>query len=215
MTTQMHKERLEAVMHAVRECQARMVLDLGCGDGDLLPRLADEPQIERVVGLDIDREALGRMRQRLGPDINAGGKKIELLHGSMSEGGDAFTGFDCAILLETIEHIDPDRLSALEMAVFGRMHPGTVIITTPNAEFNQILGVPQHRFRHPDHRFEWDRMKFRKWAQGVAARHGYQATCSDIAGHHPIYGGASQMAVFVSEKRPGDSSRADRHPPRI
>lgn len=201
MTTRMHEERLETVMEALRECQARTVLDLGCGDGDLLPRLADEPQIERIVGLDTDREALGRMRQRLGPVIDAGGKKIELLQGSMSEGGEAFAGFDCAVLLETIEHIDPGRLSSLEMAVFGRMQPGTVIITTPNAEFNHILGVPPHRFRHPDHRFEWDRMKFRKWAQGVAGRHNYQVICSDIAGHHPVYGGASQMAVFAGEGR--------------
>jgi len=71
-----------------------------------------------------------------------------------------------------------------------------VFITTPNNEFNPLLGVPAHRFRHPGHRFEWDRRAFRRWADGVAARYRYLCACQDIAGQHPDLGGASQMARF-------------------
>jgi hypothetical protein len=100
------------------------------------------------------------------------------------------------VLVETIEHLDAERLGAFENSVLGRLRPDAVVVTTPNAEYNALLGVPAHRFRHPDHRFEWDRARFRGWADGVARRQGYRVGCTDIAGRHPRLGGASQMAVF-------------------
>lgn len=196
MTTWLHEQRLEAAHRIVRASGASSVLDLGCGDGDLLVRLATEPQIERIVGVDLCRASLNRLRARLDALAEEATARVDLVLGSMTEGDSRLTGFDCAILIETIEHIAPDRLSNLERAIFARMRPATVVVTTPNAEFNALLGVPPHRFRHADHRFEWDRAKFRRWARGVAARGGYAVTCNDIAGRHPAYGGASQMAVF-------------------
>lgn len=196
MTTWMHEQRLEAVRRIVRESGANSVLDLGCGDGDLLVRLAAEPQIKRIVGVDLCRASLDRLRARLDTAGEEARAKVDLVLGSVVEGGSQWTGFDCAVLVETIEHVEPDRLSALERAVFKHMRPATVVVTTPNAEFNPLLGVPSNRFRHPDHRFEWDRAKFQRWAQAVAARSGYTVACQDIAGSHPAHGGASQMAVF-------------------
>lgn len=204
MTTWLHEQRLDAAREAVRASGASTVLDLGCGDGDLLIRLMAEPQIKRIVGLDLCRDSLVRLRERLEALEGEDRVQVDLIHGSMIEGGAALAGFDCAILIETIEHIDPERLSVLERAVFTEMRPATVVITTPNAEFNPLLGVPAHRFRHPDHRFEWDRAKFRRWAVGIVARNGYDVACHDIAGRHPALGGASQMAVFDIAARPGD-----------
>jgi hypothetical protein len=129
---------------------------------------------------------------------------VDLVHRSMTKNGAALMGFDCAVLIETIEHIDPERLSCLERAVFAEMRPANVVVTTPNAEFNPLLGVPSHRFRHPDHRFKWDRARFRRWARGLAARNGYRVDCQDIAGLHGALGGASQMAVFQIVDRTGD-----------
>ncbi|MEC5293318.1 methyltransferase domain-containing protein [Aurantimonas sp. C2-6-R+9] len=208
MTTWLHEQRLEAARAVIRDSGACTVLDLGCGDGDLLTRLATESQIERIVGVDLCRDALGRLRVRL--DALKGGDtaKVDLIHGSMMDGGAALSGFDCAILIETIEHVDPERLSVMERAVFAEMRPQTVVITTPNAEFNPLLGVPSRRFRHPDHRFEWDRARFRRWACGVAARNGYDVVFHDIAGRHPALGGASQMAVFDIAACSGDQLAA-------
>jgi len=86
--------------------------------------------------------------------------------------------------------------------VFQSMRPTSVLITTPNADFNSLLGVPAHRFRHPDHFFEWGRQKFRSWAEGVALRNGLAVACSDLAGEHPTHGGASQMAYFKQKGPP-------------
>lgn len=195
MTTWHHEERLGAVQGVVQASGARRVLDLGCGDGDLFVRLAVDPGIEALVGLDICTASLDRLRDRLdrcAPCVPL----IDLRVASMTDPTPDLAGFDCAILLETIEHIDPDRLSTLETALFGKMRPRVAAITTPNAEFNSLLGVPAHRFRHPEHRFEWDRARFRRWGARVAHGAGYTVRFQDIAGQHPEFGGASQMAVF-------------------
>lgn len=203
MTNWLHELRLEAAQEAVRESGASTILDLGCGDGDLLTRLAAEPQVEQLVGIDLCRDSLARLRERLEGLKDHAGAQVQLVHGSIMESGTSFRGYDCAVLIETIEHIDPERLSSLEEAVFTGMRPRTIVVTTPNAEFNALLGVPPHRFRHPDHRFEWDRARFQRWALGVAARRGYRVVCKDIAGCHPQLGGASQMAVFTAAARAG------------
>ena len=44
----------------------------------------------------------------------------------MMNGGERLSGFDAAILVETIEHLEPDRLSVLERAVFRAMRPGVL-----------------------------------------------------------------------------------------
>ncbi|MEP2121134.1 MAG: methyltransferase domain-containing protein [Nitratireductor sp.] len=202
MTSWLHEQRLAAVLGALRDCRARTVLDLGCGDGALLMRLAADPAIERIVGVDLSAEALARLRTDLGRLPGGQGNTVALIHGSLTDLGSDLAGFDAAVLVEVIEHIDPDRLSTVARAVFGDLAPATVIVTTPNSEFNALLGVPTHRFRHPDHRFEWGRAKFRAWAEGVAGRHGYDSAISDI-GAHPTLGGPTQMAIFTRRAENG------------
>lgn len=102
MTTWLHERRLEAARGEVLDAGARSVLDLGCGDGDLFVRLAAEPEIARLVGIDICTASLERLRGRLRKQpVRAG--DIELRRASMTEGDPALTGFDCAVLIETIE----------------------------------------------------------------------------------------------------------------
>jgi small RNA 2'-O-methyltransferase len=197
MTSWLHEQRMEAVVAEVLSSGAASILDFGCGDGVMLTRLAREPAIGRLFGVDLCAESLEAFRRRHREMPAAEREKITVVQGSMTQWNESYAGFDAAILVETIEHVDPARLSALEITVFGKSGPATVIVTTPNAEFNVLLGVPPHRFRHPDHRFEWGRAKFRAWAEGVALRNCYEARLRDVAGMHPTYGGASQMAVFT------------------
>lgn len=209
MTTWWHEERLAGVLSVLRAAGVRRVLDLGCGGGDFLTLLLAEPGIKAVAGLDPDRAALEAARVRL----TGAGDRLRLIEGSVLA-PPPLPGFEAAVLIEVIEHLDPGGLSQLERAIFRDLAPEMVVLTTPNAEFNPLLGVPAHRFRHPDHRFEWGRAKFRDWSRGVAARTGYAVALHDLAGAHPDLGGASQMAVFT---RPGGSvdgmdTSSRRHP---
>ncbi|WP_417726394.1 methyltransferase [Roseovarius sp.] len=196
MTSALHQSRLEAVIQAVTGTGAQTVLDLGCGAGDLILRLAPLARITRLTGLDIDLNSLRTLRERLADIPPKTRAKVQLAQASMTAAHPNLRGYDCACLVETIEHLPLGDLNRLERALFADMRPGHVIVTTPNAEFNPVLGVPAHRFRHPGHHFEWGRARFKGWAGGVAARNGYSVTCHDIGGTHPTLGGASQMAVF-------------------
>lgn len=198
--TWMHDQRLEAVLGALRSVGAETIVDLGCGDGPLLVRLAHERAIGRIVGVDVSAEALETLRKRLAAAPREVRGKVELRHASMTEAS-KLTGFDAAILVEVIEHIEPDRLSLVERAVFRDMRPACAIITTPNSDFNALLGVPGHRMRHRDHRFEWGGARFRAWAGGVAQRNGYEVACDNVAG-------GTQMAAFRLALDAGRAARA-------
>lgn len=192
--TSTHAARVESVAAVLKETGARSVVDLGCGDGPLLQRLAQDQRLRRIVGVDIDRAALGRLEETLAaatPRVT-----VDLVAGDILAPAPAGADLDAAVLVEVIEHLEPTRLSVLEKALFRTLRPSMVVITTPNAEFNDLLGVPRHRHRHPDHRFEWGRAKFRAWARGVASRWRQAVSFRDVGGAHPTLGGPSQMAVF-------------------
>ncbi|SLN51858.1 Methyltransferase domain protein [Roseovarius gaetbuli] len=200
MTTALHEDRLRAIIAAVVQSGARTLLDLGCGDGDLILRLAPLDQITRITGLDIHRPSLTALQAEMRTLPDAARAKISLAQASMTKAHPNLRGYDCACLVETIEHLPLGDLPRLENALFGDMRPQTALITTPNADYNPVLGVPAHRFRHPGHHFEWGRETFGKWARGVAARRGYAVSLSDIGGAHPHLGGASQMAEFRRDR---------------
>lgn len=112
------------------------------------------------------------------------------------------------MLSEVIEHLDLPRLPALEYAVFGSARPQTVLVTTPNVEYNvRWETLPAGHVRHGDHRFEWTRAEFGDWAEQVAGRHGYTVTFVPVGPDDPEVGPPTQMAVFTM-------TTADTHPGR-
>jgi small RNA 2'-O-methyltransferase len=198
MASALHKERMETVVRYLLASGARSVLDLGCGEGELLQRLGVHGQFERLLGIDIDAGALAAARRALGLEIGTAGGRIEVREGSFENAETGLGGFDAAALVETIEHIDPRRLARVESAVFGDMCPRTVLVTTPNQEYNVLHDLRPGQLRHPGHRFEWTRAKFRQWARGVAVRNAYRVGFFDIGPFDPARGSSTQMARFIS-----------------
>ena len=197
-TVRLRDQRLDAVQAAVKASGARRVLDLGCGPGALLRRLMTDGYGE-VVGVDVSIRALELAARRLKLDLlpDDQRKKISLLHGALTYRDERLVGFDAAVLQEVIEHLDEPRLAAAVQNVFGTARPGTVVVTTPNAEYNVMWeSLPAGTFRHRDHRFEWTREEFQAWGASVAERHGYAVTYAPIGPVDPAVGSPTQMAVF-------------------
>ncbi|GHH84764.1 3' terminal RNA ribose 2'-O-methyltransferase Hen1 [Streptomyces sulfonofaciens] len=202
-------QRRAALLDALRTAGASRVLDLGCGQGKLVQELLKDPRFTEVVGVDVSMRALAAAARRLrvepsswptGPAAAAGERRtgrVRLLQGSLAYTDGRLKGYDAAVLCEVIEHLDPPRLPALEHAVFGAARPRTVLVTTPNAEYNvRWESLPAGRVRHADHRFEWSREQFGTWARAVAARHGYEVRTAPIGPDDPEVGPPTQMAVF-------------------
>jgi 3' terminal RNA ribose 2'-O-methyltransferase Hen1 len=192
--------RLQAVLAALVASGATRVADLGCGEGRLLKLLLGERQFAEIVGLDVSSRALEiaarRLRLERLPDLQR--RRITLLHGSLVYRDARLEGFEAACAVEVIEHLDPWRLEAFERAVFGAARPRTLVVTTPNADYNtQWPSLPAGRFRHPDHRFEWGREEFAAWTDRVAAAHLYAVTLSGVGPEAEAVGAPTQMAVFT------------------
>jgi 3' terminal RNA ribose 2'-O-methyltransferase Hen1 len=184
--------RLEAVHAELRGAGAGRVVDLGCGEGALLRRLADDPAFLEIVGLDVSVRSLERARARLPED------RVRLLHGSLTYRDARLSGFDTAAAVEVIEHLDPPRLAAFERVVLEHARPRALVLTTPNAEYNALFpGLASGRFRHPDHRFEWTRSQLDDWSRGAAARFGYSVRLEPVGPADAGLGAPTQMAVFT------------------
>jgi 3' terminal RNA ribose 2'-O-methyltransferase Hen1 len=191
-------QRLGSVQSVLKAAGARRVLDLGCGAGALLERLVRDGY-EHVLGVDVSARALEAAARRLKLDgmHDAQRERVTLLQSPLTYRDKRLRGYDAAALVEVIEHLDPPRLAAAEQNVFGSARPGTVVVTTPNAEYNvRWESLPAGRFRHPDHRFEWTRAELAAWAGGVAARHGYEVRYLPVGPEDPEVGAPTQMAVF-------------------
>lgn len=193
------EQRREAVLDALREVGARTVLDLGCGEGTYLRALLKERGVKRAVGVDVSVRSLERAAQRLRLERmgDRQRERVELLHGSLTYRDQRFEGFDAALLVEVIEHLEPERLAACERTVFEFARPETVVVTTPNVEYNvRWESLPAGSKRHGDHRFEWTRDEFRGWSEGVSARFGYAVEWRPVGPFDEEVGPPTQMAVF-------------------
>jgi len=192
------RRRRAAVLAVLTDAGAHRVLDLGCGDGALLRDLLAEPRFTEIVGIDVSASALAVARKRLDRLTERQLARITLRQSALTYTDTTLTGYDAAVLMEVIEHIDPSRLRALERSVFGAAAPTTVVVTTPNAEHNVRFGtLPAGHFRHPDHRFEWTRAQFAEWADAVAARYSYQVRYLPVGDDDPEVGPPTQLAEFT------------------
>ena len=191
-------QRLGSVRAVLKASGARRVLDLGCGGGALLERLVRDGYDE-VVGVDVSIRALEQAARRLKLDLlpDARRERIKLLQSPLTYRDRRLSGYDAAVLVEVVEHLDPPRLAAAERNVFDSARPSTVVVTTPNREYNvRWESLPAGELRHPDHRFEWTREEFAAWSDRVGGRHGYRVRRLPIGPEDPGVGPPTQMAVF-------------------
>ncbi|GGO91153.1 3' terminal RNA ribose 2'-O-methyltransferase Hen1 [Wenjunlia tyrosinilytica] len=205
------QRRREAILDALRDAGAGRVLDLGCGQGQLVGAMLKESRFSEVVGVDVSVRALKEASRRLRldrlPERQAA--RVRLIQGSLAYTDTRLKGYDAAVLSEVIEHVDLPRLPALEYAVFKAARPGTVVVTTPNAEYNvRWESLPAGHVRHADHRFEWDREQFGAWARRVGRRYGYGVELRPVGPDDPEVGPPTQMALFTRTAADGTTRPA-------
>ena len=198
-TISLNERRLDAVFEVLKASGASRVLDLGCGEGKLLRRLMADHQFAEIVGMDVSGRVLDVAESRLKLDRLAPKQRerVRLLHGSLMYRDSRLNGFDAASVVEVVEHLDQPRLRAFERVLFESARPGTIALTTPNAEYNvKWPSLPAGQLRHQDHRFEWTRAEFQRWANEVASRFGYAVTYRPVGDEDSAVGPPTQMALF-------------------
>ncbi len=197
----LNAQRHAAVHQVLLDAGAQSVIDLGCGSGQFLDQLLQTGAFTRVAGSDVSARSLqhAAARLRLEQMSERQAERIQLFHSALTYEDDRFAGFDAAVLMEVIEHVDPSRLEALERVVWGAARPRLVVVTTPNSEYNVryegLVGM-----RHPDHRFEWTRSEFSDWSEHVATTYGYMVERRGIGEVDETLGAPTQMAIFTEKE---------------
>ncbi|BAY38900.1 hypothetical protein NIES2111_32490 [Nostoc sp. NIES-2111] len=196
----LNQQRMNAVIAALKQSNARRVIDLGCGQGNLLKILLNDVFFEQITGVDVSYRSLEIAQERLDrlrlPRNQW--ERLQLIQSALTYQDKRFHGYDAATVIEVIEHLDLPRLGAFERVLFEFARPKTVIVTTPNIEYNvKFVNLPAGKLRHKDHRFEWRRSQFQTWANKITERFSYNVQFQPIGEEDPELGSPTQMAIFV------------------
>ena len=199
----LNEQRLHAVVETLKENNVKRVIDLGCGQGNLLKILLKDDFFTQITGLDVSYRALEITQERL-DRLHLPRKqweRLQLLQGALTYKDKRISGYDGATVIEVIEHLDLPRLAAFERVLFEFAQPSTVVVTTPNIEYNvKFANLPAGKLRHKDHRFEWTRAEFQTWGKSIAEKFGYSVQFKSIGDNDPEVGSPTQMGVFIKVK---------------
>ena len=196
----LNTQRMEAVKNAVLASGAVSVLDIGCGEGKLTSILLRETQIKRITAADVSVSVLEKAKQKLNFDRMQPylKDKLTLIQASLMYKDKRLESFDAACVVEVIEHMDEGRIPLFEKVLFGGAKPKTVIVTTPNKEYNDNYPTLENgTLRHKDHRFEWTREEFRNWCRHICKEFGYAVKYQNIGDTDEKCGSPTQMGVFT------------------
>jgi 3' terminal RNA ribose 2'-O-methyltransferase Hen1 len=195
----LHQLRLNRAFDLLKASGAGSVLDIGCGEGKLLKLLLKEGQFTKIAGMDVSFGELRKARENLYLDqaSPAMRERISIFQGSATYRDERIKGFEAIALIEVIEHLDEERLPAMAKVVFAFAKPDTVVISTPNAEYNVVYErLEAESFRHDDHRFEWTRKEFADWCRHICDAFGYDAEIFPVGQEEEHIGAPSQLAIF-------------------
>ncbi len=194
----LNQQRLDAVVAALKNRGAKRIVDLGCGQGNLLKKLAKDSYFHKITGVDVSYRALERADERLERLSSSG--NVQLMQGALTYKDKRLLGYDAAAVIEVIEHLDLPRLSAFERVLFEFAQPRTVVLTTPNIEYNvKFPSLTPGKLRHQDHRFEWTREEFQNWAKGIGEKFSYTVEFQAVGDEDLEVGAPTQMGIFTRQ----------------
>ena len=117
------EEGYEVLLEFLPERVAR-VLDLGCGDGEVVGRVLDARAEAEALAADFSEEMLRRVRDRF-----AGSERVTIVEHDLGRPLPAEWGtFDVVVSAFAIHHVSDERKRTLYSEVHERLRPGGVFL---------------------------------------------------------------------------------------
>lgn len=105
---------------------------------------------------------------------------------------------DVLILSEIIEHFDKDDRQQILYKIVESINPKYVILTTPNKEYNSILGVPDGEFREKTHKIEFTKDEYINEIENYYIKNDYLEATYSFDENKEIISGPLGGATFIS-----------------
>ncbi len=144
-------QRREAILALLKERGARRVGDFGCGAGTLTRALLADKQIDTIVAVDVSARALQLAARDLHLDRMPAKQRerLKIFQSALTYRDDRLAGLDAAVLMEVIEHVDPERLPAPRARRVRLRRPGHDRGHHPERRIQRPLRHPPGRFDAP------------------------------------------------------------------
>ena len=123
-------------------------------------------------------------------------QRLTIFQSSLTYRDDRLAGLDAAVLMEVIEHLDPDRIPALERVIFREAAPATVVVTTPNADTTPTSRPSQQARCGTGTTVSSGPAPSSAAGPGGRRKYGYQVRFLPVGPEHPDAGPPTQLAVF-------------------
>lgn len=195
-TVRLNDLRYEKIVETAERLEPKSIVDFGSGEGKLSVRLGFIKGMKELLAVEPSEvENLKAKRRFDKVKGEADFVEPQILWGSLFYYDERLKGKDLIILCEVIEHIDEQRLPKAMDLILHLYAPQSLIITTPNREYNDVYDMEDH-FRHSDHRFEWTRQEFQDWCQARNQQNLYELEFQGIGEEHVDQGFPTQMCLF-------------------
>lgn len=159
----LYKERISSIYNLLLENNVTSVLELGCGTGRLLQKLAESKSFSKIVGIDnSDKRVIKAQKATKNYDV-------QILKQSFFqiENPNIFKNYDAIVASEVIEHLVPEDLEKLIALIFEGISPKIIVFTTPNKTYNCNYATLYNGFRHSSHVFEYDEIDIMKLIDNI------------------------------------------------
>ena len=189
--------RTEWFVARVQASGAKSVVDAGCGAGRLAEALS-KAGVLNISAFDCHAKAVRTAGYHLE-------NKAEVFFSSLMYRDDRLLGKDAICLQEVVEHMPEFQLGRALDLIFGTYKPKTVLMTTPNRDFNKYFGMAEGAFRHWDHKFEFSEAEAAKFCAEIERKYGYTCGISPIGqGYEPTprLDGTPHSSVAVLDAPP-------------
>lgn len=188
--------RYDKITEIAKRLKPRSIVDFGSGEGKLSVRLGFINGVEQVLAVEPSQVETLKAKERFAKVKDCEQfTEPETIWGSLYYTDDRLMGKDLIILCEVIEHIDEPRLPKALDTILHTYAPKSLIITTPNREYNEVYHLGP-AYRHPDHRFEWTREQFEEWCAARNHQGHYSLEFHGIGEEQHPHGFPTQMCVF-------------------
>jgi 2-polyprenyl-3-methyl-5-hydroxy-6-metoxy-1,4-benzoquinol methylase len=186
-----HTLRLKRVLKVLMDNKVENVIDMGCGDGQLLELLSEDKQFKTIQGIDSNPDNLRVARQFTNKN------RVKLYLGSFDTLQKIYKS-QTITMVEVIEHINPSKLLSVEQILFSKLKPHLIVLTTPLSDESVKGGIrTKTEIKKLGHYFEWTNKECKNWADKIANLYNYKYKIKDIRVSPNQRG--SNLVVFSSK----------------